>query len=134
MSTKTDEFVFLSIGHGGWSARPDRNTTVSHYGETWKTHRFAPDAVGVDLTVVPWEELCSLSMAGPMCDPFLPDGTVSRAFGSELVPFVPGAHHDRDPRFGNARSLDYVALDVYVGIARSFGARVFSPADPDIED
>ena len=132
-SSRLEEtIVFLSIGYGGWSGkhaqtRPNQTSHVSHYGDTWKTHRFAPDAIGVDLTVIPVGELAELSIPGPMVDPRVPDGMRRTLDG--LEPFDPTPVDGRDPRLGNARSLDYVSPATYAGIAERFGARVFRPAD-----
>lgn len=122
----------LSIGHGGWSVQfreSGSSSTLSHYGETWREHlrELAPDCVGVDLTAVEWSELCTLSACGPMCDPFLPAGM--RQSWGETMPWCDVAQDDRDARFGDARSLDYVAQDVYLTIAARFGARIFNPHD-----
>lgn len=128
---------WLSIGHGGWTIQfptvrtsPTSTTRsrLSHYGETWREHlhELSPDAVGTDCTVIPDEDLVRLSVSGPMGDPEVPAGMVRQMFGPD-VPWIDRSAGDRDPRFGNAGSLDYVAMDVYLLIFRRFGGRVFSP-------
>jgi hypothetical protein len=105
-------------------------STRSHYGDTWRedlASHATDDCIGVDTTVIPEDAIVTFAVSGPMVDVDLPDGTVSSFLG-ELVPFNwRETDPARDARFGNAHSLDTVSVDVYVEIARAFGARIFNP-------
>jgi len=136
MGFKTDKRIaLLCIGRGGWTGHHRRvdGSSVSasrteHYGETWRDHDFTPDAVAVDTTTIPEADIVTFAVAGPMVDVNLKPGMVSK-FGA-VVAFDPRPSFDRGSehaRFGNAWALDLVAVDVYVRLAESFGARVFDP-------
>lgn len=130
--------IHLSIGRGGWTGNHatvtkqrdwgvSRDTSrVSHYGDTWLSHPFASGAIAIDTTTVPDEhpdglDIYTLAVRGPMTDPELPAGSVSK-LSAGTVPFVD------DGRFGNAGSFDHVSVDVMATIAGRFGARIFDPA------
>lgn len=129
---------WLSLGRGGWSMHWGRhtegsltygNSTLSHYGNTWREHLddLAPDALGTDSLVIPDSEIVTWAVHGPMADVDLEPGLV-RGWSATWVWNPRGeALNGRDPRFGNAGSFDYVALDVYVEILKRFGGVVFDP-------
>lgn len=128
---------WLSIGRGGWSIHflPHRDGalrygvgTLSHYGDSWREHlhELAPGAIGTDCRPMSIEDLVTFAVAGPIGDPSVPDGCVMRLAGPP-TPWRDAPADGRDPRFGDARSLDCVALDVYLTILRRFGGRVFDP-------
>lgn len=141
----------LSIGHGGWSihlpappevpgrAYQEDESTLSHYGDSWTGHLdlLRADAIGVDCTACKDDDLVTFSVAGPMCDASLPDGTRLPFLTDAPVPWTdtPRNPYERedgtiftpDARLGDASSLDYVALDVYLILARRFGRRIFNP-------
>lgn len=77
----------------------------------------------VDLTVIPWDTLCILSIQGPMVDPFMAPGLVN-GFTKGTVCWDDAPIEGKDDRLGNTGSFDYVALDVYLTIAQRFGAAV----------
>jgi hypothetical protein len=128
---------WLSIGEHGWSIHfpPYQEGTLhygvgslSHYGDTWREHLddLTADALGTDTRTIPDEDIVRFALSGPLGDVTLPAGHVAHLLGAtERWQDVPTA--GRDPRFGNAGSLDRVALDVYVIILRRFGGRVFDP-------
>ena len=120
---KGDKYALAVIGHGG----------VTGYGEppqTWRvtgiSDKEAEDgaAIVVDLTPIPWDDLCTLSISGPMVDPKL-EGNARQGIFGDIEPFDPNPVDGRDPRLGNARSFDHVSVKVYCELARSFGAMVY---------
>jgi hypothetical protein len=127
----------LSIGEGGWtihfppyqegSIRYGRGS-LEHYGDTWRKHLddLTPDAVGTDTRTIPDADLVRFAVAGPMVDVTLPKGQVAHLHG-DTAKWQDVPTDGRDPRFGNARPLDLVALDVYLTILLRFGGRVFDP-------
>ena len=128
---------WLAVGRGGWTIHflPHREgrisygvSTLSHYGDTWREHldELAPSAVGTDTRPMREEDVITFSVAGPMGDPSGSGGCMKRLDRSiEQCRDFPV--DGREPRFGDARSLDCVALDVYVTILCRFGGRVFDP-------
>jgi hypothetical protein len=129
--------LHLAIGRGGWTIYYERRETptgsctsrLSHYGDTWREHtnELAPGALATDTRVI--EDLAALSVlavSGPMVDPQLPAGSVSR-FSGGVETWRDAASGDRDRRFGDAAALDYVAADVYARIVERFGGCVFDP-------
>jgi hypothetical protein len=128
---------WLSVGKHGWSIHfpPYREGslsygegTLSHYGDTWREHLadLTPDALGTDTRTIPDEDIVRFTVSGPIGHVAVPDGHVSR-FLSGIERWEDAPIVGRDPRFGNAGSLDRVALDVYVKILLRFGGRVFDP-------
>ena len=127
----------------------------SHGSGMSSAETYARAEVVVDVASIPWDEACTLSISGPMVDPFLPPGTV-RGFGTPK-PWVDeprpsfsycatclnrecsgffGEHardekrSNPDPRFGSAGPIDEVALDVYLKIAGRFGAPIWRRGEP----
>lgn len=131
---------WLSLGRGGWTMHWGRytdgslnigNSSLAHYGSTWTEHldELAPDAIGTDTNVISDAEIVRFAVPCPMVDVDLEPGLV-RGWSSTWV-WNPehGAEGKQDPRFGNARGFDYVALDVYAVILQRFGGRVFDPRE-----
>jgi hypothetical protein len=79
----------------------------------------------VDLTTIPWEEACEFSINGPMQAPIEP-GTTCPVFGSP-EPWRPTQER---PRLGNTGSFSYVATDVWLRIAASYGAHISRRGEP----
>lgn len=103
---------------------------LSGYGDDWTAHvhELAPDALVIDKrSVRTWEDLSRLAVSGPMPGAEVPEG-MRDSLSEGIVPWRDQPQPDRDPRFGNARSFDRVALDVYCRIAHRFGARVMTLA------
>jgi hypothetical protein len=119
----------LTLGHGGWTICWGIGASVSHYGDTWKghLHELASDAVGIDLTVIPLQNLSRLSICGPLVDNLLAPGQILKLCAEAPVPWIDQPQPGKDARFGDASSLDRVSLDAYLTIARRFGARIFDP-------
>ncbi len=119
----------LTLGRGGWSIRWGIGGSVSHYGDTWKghLHELASDAVGIDLTVIPLQDLSRLSICGPLVDNLLAPGQILKLCAEAPAPWIDQPQPGKDARFGDASSLDRVSLDVYLTIARRFGDRIFDP-------
>jgi hypothetical protein len=119
----------LTLGHGGWAICWGIGASVSHYGDTWKghLHELASDAVGIDLTVIPLQDLSRLSICGPLVDNLLASRQILKLCAEAPVSWIDQPQPGKDARFGDASSLDRVSLDVYLTIARRFGARIFDP-------
>lgn len=132
--------VALHITAPGWSLDypPYQSGSLSYgsgslsgYGDDWTAHihELAPDALVIDKRAcTSWEELSRLAVSGPMPGAEVPAG-MRDSLSAGIVPWNDRPTVDRDPRFGDARSFDRVALDVYVTIAERFGARVFTVAE-----
>lgn len=104
--------------------------TLSGYGDDWTAHlhELAPDALVIDKRAcTSWDDLSRLAVSGPMPGAGVPEGMVDALYGG-IHPWRDQPQPDRDHRFGNAHSLDRVALDVYCRIAHRFGARVMTVA------
>lgn len=127
---------WLSIGRYGWTIHfPTRregsltsSSRLSHYGESWREHlhELTPDALGTDTRAMSPEDLTVFTIAGPIGDPDLPAGQLRR-LNAQQTSWRDVQRRGRDRRFGDAGSLDLVALDVYVKILTRFGGRVFNP-------
>jgi len=121
-------YAIAVIGHGGaYAISADGKTRCSGMTDE-EAYKCAP--VVVDLTVVPVHVLATLSVSGPMVDPSVPFGMVRPLWGKD-VPFDATPQEDRPADcapLGNARGFDYVAVDVYVRLARAFGAKVYGAA------
>lgn len=144
MATMTERGVqspLLTIARGGWTMyyphvpNPDggggSKAERSHYGTTWREHanEFTDDALVVCSLVAPFEDIYVLATAGPMVDVDVPSGLKRDPFTNTLSPWDPRPLIDRPEhcaRLGNARSLDYVAIDVYAGLATKFGCDVLT--------
>lgn len=116
-----------TIGYGGCRAvSADGRTSIS--GLT-RAEVLAECALVVDLTAIPNDDLAILVVSGPMLDPSLPDGTLSKMFGDHVA-FDPTPQPGRDPRLGNAHGLDNCALDVYLRLCDAFGAAFYRTTRP----
>lgn len=120
----------LHIGRGGWSMHLP-SATRSHYGTTWRDHadEFTDDAVVVCTLTMSAEDVYVFAMSGPVLDVALPAGMMRDPFTNGLTPWDPRPLIDRPAhcaRLGNARSLSYVAIDVYCELAKKFGGDVLT--------
>lgn len=84
----------------------------------------------VDLTTIPWEEAVTFTVSGPMQAP-IPAGEVHNFLAEPTTWTLDEPIPGRDPRFGNAGSMAYVATDVWLRIARSFGAHIAQRGEPE---
>jgi hypothetical protein len=108
----------LTVGKGGVCAHYSDAKTVSGYvGHDWRDD-VDEGTVVIDSRGVPADLHCQLAIGGPMVGVDLPPGTKSECFGRGPVPYD-----------GRARSLDYVALDVYTRLYEQAGAAVYRGAD-----
>jgi hypothetical protein len=108
----------LTVGKGGVCAYRSTWETCSGYvGHDW-TGEVGPDTVAIDSRGVAVDVHCKLAIGGPMVDVGLPPGTMSRPFEDGVRPYQ-----------GAARSLDYVALDVYTRLYEQAGAAVYRGED-----
>lgn len=105
--------------------------SLSGYGEDWRdcladiqpTDR----AIVVDARQMDEGEKSTFCIEGPMFDPSVPDGMVHDHTPPELIAFDPVGGTERPERarrLGNAYGLTYVGGDVYVRLARAYGATV----------
>ena len=67
-----------------------------------------------------------LTNAAPQVNLLAP-GQILKLCAEAPVPWIDQPQPGKDARFGDASSLDRVSLDVYLTIARRFGARIFDP-------
>jgi hypothetical protein len=113
------------IGHGGIRAE---GHNVMSSGMSLEATLQSSEIV-IDITGIPWDDLCTLSIQGPLLNTDLPAGTISKVFGGlETFDWTPRA--DRDPRLGQAGPVDTVSVDVYLRMAHSFGATLVKGAWP----
>jgi hypothetical protein len=120
------QYDIATVGHGAIGAYAHN---VHSSGMT-RTEALKCCAIVVDLTTIPWNDLTEFSICGPMLNVDVPAGGLQK-FGSPTLPFDPTPREGRDPRLGQAASLDYAAIDVYLRIARSFGATLIKGSWPE---
>lgn len=108
----------ISVGRGGVVAHPGKGTTISGYiGHDW-VEKCGPDTVAVDCRTIPEDQHVTLAVCGPMVDVDLPPDSRSRPFTGKVEPYT-----------GEARSLDYVSLNVWVAMREKAGAVVYRGED-----
>lgn len=114
MTTKAKQAVKLLRVGAGVSGEYGQHHTISGYiGHDW-TDDVDADTIGLDIRPVEKGKRITLAISGPMCNPDLPPKTMDKTFAGGWVPYVPG----------QARSLDYVSLDVYLAMWEEAGAIV----------
>lgn len=118
---KARTFDLVTLGHGGWSGYFScvPNGSSSHYGHTF-IDRIDASTIVVDLTVMDTKDLVRFAVQGPMVDPSLPDGEVSRCPGADPLLIEHIAE-----RIGLSLSgLDRVGITDYARLAVENGASV----------
>lgn len=125
-------------GYGAWTDVIDEvtGTLRRHPGydrdgarDRHRAEYVYPDACPiVDLRDIDDDGLWTFAVSGPVVGAHLEPGMVDH-FAGPREPWTPAADPDRPPhcaRLGNAGPFDSIAPDVYVTLARRFGARTIT--------
>jgi len=122
MASKVKQIAkLINVGKHGVTAYlgGEYRSTISGYvGHNW-TDDTDETTVIVDSRGMSVEQLCALHVRGPMPQVDLPDGTMQLCFEDGTRPYSAG----------EARSLDYIALDVYCRLAEDAGAVLYRGSD-----